>query len=267
MTDLGLCWRIEEACWNGRPSPVEAYFDGWLIRASGGPVRRTNSVNATRQATKDFASVITEAERVYDGLGRPTIFKVPSFANDIDDALASRGYAVLAESKVLLAPLQRTMTEPEDIEIDTGPPGDEWIEAWSVMEGPASAIAVEAFRRSVDSIVLPTAFACVRVDDRIVSVAYGVVHRGLIVLEAVATHPDFRGRSYASRTVSGLLAWGNRQGAYDACLAVMADNPPALALYRSLGFSREAYTYYYRRREPSAIRSQSVEPLDGVDTP
>ena len=44
MDRLELSWRAEEACMNAWPATRQVVMDGWLLRASGGPIRRTNLV-------------------------------------------------------------------------------------------------------------------------------------------------------------------------------------------------------------------------------
>ena len=43
-----LNWRIEQACREGWPAAVETVAHGWLLRRSGGRIRRTNSANPLR---------------------------------------------------------------------------------------------------------------------------------------------------------------------------------------------------------------------------
>jgi ribosomal protein S18 acetylase RimI-like enzyme len=63
------------------------------------------------------------------------------------------------------------------------------------------------------------------------------------------TDPAFRRQGLARKAVLAVLAWAySRCGATGACLSVVADNAPAVALYEALGFSREVYRYHYRRQ-------------------
>ena len=50
----------------------------------------------------------------------------------------------------------------------------------------------------------------------------------------------------AGDLILSALKWARLRGAREAWLQVEADNAPALALYRSLGFD-EVYRYHYRR--------------------
>ena len=56
-----------------------------------------------------------------------------------------------------------------------------------------------------------------------------------------------RGNGYATLACATLLARAARHGARTAYLQVSADNTPALAIYRKLGFAT-VYTYHYRGR-------------------
>ncbi len=105
-------------------------------------------------------------------------------------------------------------------------------------------------RRILESLAVPAAFAAARLDDgRLGALAYGAVHDGIVCVNSVVTDPAFRRQGLARRAVSGVLAWAQgRCEATGACLAVVADNTPAIALYHSLGFRREVYRYHYRRQ-------------------
>jgi ribosomal protein S18 acetylase RimI-like enzyme len=44
------------------------------------------------------------------------------------------------------------------------------------------------------------------------------------------------------------MQWAKDEGAYGVCLQVVADNAPAVGLYRALGFNQELHRYHYRRK-------------------
>ena len=101
----------------------------------------------------------------------------------------------------------------------------------------------------IAAITVPAAFASVEVDGVVAAQAYGAVSGGLVCLNAVATAPEHRGRGLAGRAVAALLGWAaERHAAAGGCLQVLADNPPALALYRRFGFSEELSRYHYRTK-------------------
>jgi len=90
--------------------------------------------------------------------------------------------------------------------------------------------------------------ALAREDGRIAALAYGVICHGMAVVESVVTDQEKRRRGHGRGTVGRLLQWAKDEGAYGACLQVVADNTPAPSLYRSLGFERELHRYHYRRK-------------------
>ncbi|MGK9234489.1 GNAT family N-acetyltransferase [Inquilinus limosus] len=242
MSADDIAWRVEEACQNAWPSPRQVLLGGWLLRASGGATRRTNSVNPLRSGSHDPSGIIAAAESIYRGLGRPAIFRVPSIAAGMDGPLERQGYAAEAETTTLLADLaDHRPRDCAEIEL-TDQPGEDWL---ALRSDPADPV----FRCMLDSIVLPKVFAACRIDGQVVAKAYGVVHDRLLVVESVATHPEHRQRGYGARTVGHLMDWALTQGAGGACLQVVADNTPALALYASLGFRTELYRYHYRSKD------------------
>ncbi|MFE0754212.1 GNAT family N-acetyltransferase [Inquilinus sp. NPDC058860] len=241
MSADDIAWRVEEACQNAWPSPRQMLLGGWLLRASGGATRRTNSVNPLRSGPRDPSGIIAAAEGIYRGLGQPARFRVPSIAAGMDGPLQRQGYAAEAETATLLADLADH--RPRDcawIELSDRPDED-WLALRSDPDDPV-------FRQMLDSIVLPKTFASCRIDGRVVATAYGVVHDRLLVVESVATDPEHRQRGYGTRTVGHLMDWALTRGAGGACLQVVADNQPALALYGSLGFRTELYRYHYRSK-------------------
>lgn len=245
MDRLELSWRAEEACLNAWPAARQAIVDGWLVRASGGQIRRTNSVNPQRLRGDDFDMLIGTCEDLYAAQGRPALFRILSIAAEIDAPLAARGYAAEGRTLTLFADLGASAALPAEADLTDAPDA-----AWLALRSQVNHETPEAarvFHAMTDLILLPKTFAAVRVEGAPAAIAYCAIDRGMLVVESVATAAERRGRGLAKQVVAAILDWGRRRGAGQACLQVVADNAPAVAAYRRLGFTTELYDYHYRR--------------------
>jgi ribosomal protein S18 acetylase RimI-like enzyme len=240
-------WRVEEACRNAWPAPRELFLDGWIFRFSGGQYRRPNAVSPLKGARRAAELVIPTAEALYRAHGQAVIFRVIEIADEIDTLLEAEGYALGEAVLTLAADLRGTGTElPHNLSFSSEAT-PEWLEAKRGWDQTSDADH-QTYRTMLATIVVPKIFAALTLDGQIVSRAYGVLHDGLLVLESVATHPAYRQRGLGRQAIGGLLAWGKAAGAEAACLQVVANNTPALALYRSLGFRHDLYRYHYRTK-------------------
>ncbi|HMF67867.1 MAG TPA: GNAT family N-acetyltransferase [Phyllobacterium sp.] len=218
------------------------------MRFSGGIIRRTNSVNPLRGLREKPDAVIELAEKLYGSLGRKPIFRVPQIADDMDQCLTARGYDFDGGSAVRLCDLKaHSAVMPDEVLVERKM-SDDWYGESNRISVSSGSDHDAVFRDMVATIVIPKAFTSIEADGRIVAKAYGAIHDGLLVLESVATDPAYRQRGYSRKVVSALMTWARTQGAEAACLQVLADNIPALALYASLGFNRELYRYHYRMK-------------------
>ncbi|MCW6509149.1 GNAT family N-acetyltransferase [Lichenifustis flavocetrariae] len=248
-------WDVEEACSNAFPAAREIILEGWLLRAAGGRTRRTNSVNPLRFGPRDPTGIVPEAEAIYASLDRPALFRVPSLVPDMDIALRRLGYEAQGEVCTLFADLTGFVPgEGADFAL-ASTPHTGWYEAWAELgENPSPAIVAD-YRRSVDTLLLPKAFACRHVDGTPVAVAYAALFRGLVVLESVLTHPLHRQQGHGGAIVRRLMAWAKEKGAQGVCLQVTADNGPARQLYARAGFTTELYRYHYLRAGTTSHQS------------
>lgn|SRR5690606_21014702 len=239
--DSDLLWRAEEACRQAWPAASESVLGGWLLRRSGGKTRRTNSVNPLRGPRSTDTKLIAEIEAYYRRFDQVPIFRVTDFADELSIELDRRNYSVEGETKTLAASLRDApVTSADGIEMAAAP-GVGWLDLRDRLSGDPII-----FRDMAAAIRGPTCFASARAEGRTVSIAYGAIHQGMLVLESVVTDPAFRGRGLAKRTLGALLGWARREGAPEACLQVLADNAPAQAVYAALGFRTELYRYRYR---------------------
>lgn len=246
-SDDALAWAVEEACLNARPAPVAVHLGGWTLRAAGGPTRRTNSLNPLPGRREAPGAVIAAAEAVYRGLGRPLIVRVPDLVPEMDAHLDRLGYRREGETRTLLSDLAAQGQFVPDGLVLSPDPDEAWFAAQAACEAVVSEEAARTYRASLACLILPRVFARLVREGGSVAVAYGVLDRGLFVLESVATHTAHRRAGHARILVGGLLAEGRRMGAQSACLQVVAANAPARALYAGLGFTRDLHGYRYRR--------------------
>ena len=247
--DEDLCWRVEEACLNAWPSPRQIILNGWMLRASGGPTRRTDSVNPLRWGSRDPAEVLAAADAIYSALGQPTLFRVPTIAAGMEEALKGLGFAgPEAQTLTLLCDFAPPAAYQAGPAISASRHANRaWLEARHTFT-EADAVGRRTYDAMIASLLGQTRFSAAIEGEAIASVAYGVVQSGLLVIESVATRPSARGRGLATAVAGDLLEWGRSVGAKAACLQAVAANAQAISVYQRLGFTRELYRYHYRRR-------------------
>lgn len=249
METTELSWHAEEACMAAWPAPRELLLEGWLLRASGGSVRRPNSVNPVRGGASDPGPILDIAEAVYGSLGQTPLFRVLSIAEGMDERLAREGYEAEGETLMLYGGIDGFDIAPGDSAELTVAPTREWLRARADLSEVGAAES-RIYAAMLASILLPRAFATTREEGRIAALAYGVICNGLAVIESVITDKSRRRRGHGRRAVGRLLQWARNENAHGVCLQTAADNGPAISLYHSLGFTTELHRYHYRRKPP-----------------
>ncbi len=253
MRAAGLAWRVEETCRNAWPALCQVWFDGWVLHFSGGLTRRANSANPLGVDCREPDAVIAGCEALYGHHGQPTIFRLPSLIEPaIDARLAALGYRSEGLSLVLYVDIGDLSARRDPAVSLLARPGAEWLNA---LAGLQRRTATEAglYRRIVESLAVPAAFAALADEGGVAALGYAAHHDGLICYQSIATDPARQRRGYARRIIASLAAWAADRGATGACLEVEAGNAPARALYATLGFE-ELYRYHYRRQPPPGRR-------------
>jgi ribosomal protein S18 acetylase RimI-like enzyme len=237
---------IEEISLSALPALQTMYLDGWVLRFAAGHTRRANSVNPLYSSTLDIDEKIAYCESLYQAQGLPAVFKLTAAVNppDLDSILAERGYQKAPPTSVQTLRLNGTHTD-QAATINARRSSD-WLDAYARMnEVPAQRRDV--LGRMLDSLITPAGYAAVEQDGQIAAVGLGVITQDYLGLFDIVTAAHVRRRGLGRRIVSSLLHWGQVNGARHAYLQVVADNAPAVSLYRSLGFT-EAYQYWYREK-------------------
>ena len=235
---------IEERAASAWPALATVGLDGWVVRFAEGYTRRANSVWPLREGGRPVGEKVGECERLYAGRGQRCIFKLTPLDGELDGLLERRGYAREAESLVQVAGMEELASAAAEA-IGAERANERWLDDFVRLNGvPERHVA--AMRRVLEAIVPARRFGLLEVDGETAAMGLAVADRGWVGLYDVVTAPERRGQGHATRLLRGLLGWADREGgATRAYLQVVADNGPALGLYRKLGFS-EAYRYWYR---------------------
>jgi ribosomal protein S18 acetylase RimI-like enzyme len=248
MLNENLIWRIEDACLKAWPALHEKIIDGWLLRFAHGLTRRSNSANPLRSTLDATDALIAACETEYRERGLPVYFRIPSIVSPAMPArLNQLGYRSEGESLVLHADFAEATAQEDAAVLMMSHPTEEWFSTMARLQ-KHDQVKAGIYRRIVGSIKARAAFAGLRHEGRMVALAYGVLHDGLLCLESVITDEYFRGQGYARRTLRALFAYARRSATGGPCLQVQADNTSALALYKNLGL-REVYRYHYQKKE------------------
>ncbi len=241
--------RLEQLHVRAWPALESARVEGWLWRWSGGASQRANSVSTVDFAGQDLDAAIDRVEARYRAKSAPSRFH--TFDLSRPDGLAARLFArgyqprettvtmlTTAETPMLAtaeSPMLATAAStrpPADVEI-AAEPSAEWLDIYMRTITESRRLTNREILRNIPD---PRAFFTVRRDERAISSALCVAHRGHAVAECVATPASARGQRGAESAMRAVLAWAASLGAQTVGLQVVADNAPALALYRRLGF-------------------------------
>jgi GNAT superfamily N-acetyltransferase len=240
--------RIEEAGLNAMQTQRQLFYDGWLLRLSPGKARRARSVNAHFGSTLPLSVKIAYCENLYGRHGLSPLFRITPFVHppDLDLALAARGYAAFETTLVQVASLDAAAelpALPAGIAL-TEPDVGTFVDIVGDLCGsPLEQRA--AHRERLLNSPLAKRLLAVRAGDRITCAAQIAIDDELAGVYDVVTAEGARGNGYATLACAALLAWAAQHGVRTAYLQVSANNAPAIAIYRKLGFA-SLYTYHYR---------------------
>ena len=248
--ESGLVARLERAMLNSWPALSLAFDRDWVIRMADGYTKRSNSVTCLGADDTDLDARIERVVDIYRKRGLPAVFRLSPLAPPaLGERLNERGWRQFDETIVMTLDLT-DLADPDagresgqECRIETAP-DSAWLEGLRQIDGMGRKAGAE-LERLLD--VMMPACGYGRIVDRgkIAALALMVVDVEFAGLFEMMTAPERRRRGLAGRLVADLLRWCEVRGARTGWLAVVADNLPAVGLYRSLGF-REVYRYHYR---------------------
>jgi ribosomal protein S18 acetylase RimI-like enzyme len=239
--------RFEAAGFRAWPAAAVHYDGTWVIRLTAGhPAKRLNSVNPLDRG--DVASIterVARAGRRFESYGRPLTFRVsPLAGSELSAWFDGEGWSRFDDSLVMSMPLVEAQV---DEAIDQIPLKDIGRFVSASLEVQGADASLRAGLSEIIGAIQPQTglFAMERGNEPLASLI--CVHDGdLAGLFEIATRAGERRQGHGRKLVLSALKWARLRGARQAWLQVEAANEPALALYRSLGFT-EVYRYHYRR--------------------
>ena len=241
---------IERASIGAWPGVHTARDGQWVMRAASGYTNRANSVQSLdAEDDCEIETRLANARRWYDGHQLPIIFRVTPLAGPALLAELDRNWVAYGHSHVMAMDL-----EPRDFAADARAsfvPSDssEWLKAQQHLQGYDDA-TVPRLKQIVERFESPATGIIIReADATLVAAAYMVAVDGIIFPGNVVTATAHRGKGNARRLMESGFAWAREIGAQRAVVQVAADNPPAIALYKGLGYVHQ-YDYHYRRLAP-----------------
>ena len=244
---LGVVRRFEAAGFRAWPAASVRYDGTWVIRLTAGhAAKRLNSVNPLDPGdTRNLDERIVRAARRFEAYGRPLVFRMsplagPALEAYFDDA----GWSRFSESLVMA---MRLTEDAVGRIMDQIPLKDmnRFVTA-AIQVHDADPSVRPGLSEIINSIEPEVGLFVVEPQGEPAASGICVRDGELAGLFEIATAGASRRKGHGRRLVQSALKWAKLRGAGTAWLQVEADNEPALALYRSLGF-REAYRYHYRR--------------------
>lgn len=240
----------------GWGSGESQWLDGWLMRASEGFTHRANSVWPVGPLNRPLPDALKAVRAWYAQRGLSAWIQTVS-GSKLDRQLEELGHARTAG-----AALRQTAAVEDvlDVLLSVAPlgvkesfsdgPTDDWLALWRTGEVPPIGRTVLGSGASVQYMTVydaesgkPLAIGRTALAAR--PQPQGSTPAQWASLAALETVPAARRRGLAKLVMDGLLEWAQDHGAQHVFLEVTEDNAPALALYKSLGFSTD-HAYHCR---------------------
>lgn len=240
---------LEELSFRTLPALDQGRYDEWVLRWSNGGSRRANSVNPLGPSTHPLTEKIARCEQWYSDREAAAIFRLTELADAaLDGALAERGYSCSSATSVLTAELLDE--KAHEAVTMSAVPSDEWLRTIDHLT-TADNGAIHKLRDQLLSTGGTSSFASIESGGRVTAIGLAIDLDGYTTIYNMNTAEQSRRRGFARAILETLMASGKAAGASRAVLQVMDANEPALALYRSAGFTT-AYSYHYRQRRSTS---------------
>jgi N-acetylglutamate synthase len=235
--------KIEKAGLISWPAFEEFDDNGWILRFADGYTKRANSITILKPNTDSIESRIQHYEHLYNSKRQPCIFRLLSFNDntETEKILDARGYTKNDHSLVLSQDLKNRVFQAFEFDPVTV---DEWMKYYCELSHKKIK-AHSTHIKIINNIKEKHILAALSVNNKIISCGLGVLSEGLFGLFDIVTHPQHRNKGCGYKLISGMLHWAVKNDSSSSYLQVVAENIPAIGLYKRLGYE-PAYEYHYK---------------------
>lgn len=253
---------LEEAVVESWPAAEAQPLDGWLLRSSGGPTHRGNSVaTLTAGSALGLAERLSRVEAWYLERAQRAQLQVGPCAApaELDAALERRGYLRTGEAMVMCAPAARVVqlagaSLRTGVQEQAGPD-------WRGIAGGSSRFASspEVLAGFLARLAGRSWCATAWLGGSAAAISLGIRSGRWLGVYAMHTRPELRRQGAGRALLHALAEHALAQRIEGLYLLVESGNAPARALYGRCGF-QDLYGYHYRVQEaPSRAAGRADE--------
>ncbi len=235
IPDAAALYDVCEGTW----PPARSWADGpWTLRDGAGGGKRVSAATALGEVRD---SDIPAAEAAMREMGQRPLFMIREGERALDAMLDARGYALIDEVQLYVAPI--------DLLTDIPIPRVTCFSIWeplAIMAEIWAAGGVGPARLDVMERAQTKTGILARWNEKPGGVAFAAVQDGVAMVHAVEVLPHQRKQGVAQWMMRAAAFWGVKQGATHISVLCVTENKPANALYTKLGFTPVG-TYHYRQ--------------------
>ncbi|MFB9830637.1 GNAT family N-acetyltransferase [Actinoallomurus acaciae] len=244
---------VERRAFAAWPASTVTEEGGWLLRHTPGVGRRRSN-----SAVPVAEPSIDHLEAFYRARGLPAMVQLGPAHQDLDAALAERGYRMDAPTSVMTAVTSHVVdaSGTASTVVDVAETPDAWLKIF--VELNARGDSAEVGEKVISRIAAPAAFLSVTRDGLPAGMGLVAADSGWAGMFSMATRPDLRGQGIATAVLGAGARWAAHQGATRLYLQVEDDNDTARRLYSRAGFTR-SYGYHYRIDQARSGEPASIQ--------
>lgn len=235
----------EELSMNAHPALRTLLYDGWVLRFSNGYTNRANSINPLYLSKMPMEEKVANCERKYSKQELPTVFKLTETSPDkLDEYLDTHGYEMVTPTYVFINDMLPSENASENVTVVSGIEPS-WREDVFRLNGLTDEKKVSTAAAMMDNIQGDVLSARIVDGKKAIACGLCVAERGYVGLYDIVVDSSYRQHGYGFEICRALLLSASENGAKSSYLQVVANNFPAIALYKKLGYEY-CYRYWYR---------------------